>query len=175
MLYSECRNLPLQDHGIEQKGIGWQPWVARDPMRAIGVYRTSMDGRPQHAVAAYWICFEIEQIAEGTMGQAAKIEFLFWEDCPSHPEAWKRLHEVMAELDIEAPVEKIEVLTDEDADRLSFPGSPTIRVDGKDIDPAGAAQMGTALTCRVYVLQDGRYSPVPSREMIRQALVRDSE
>jgi hypothetical protein len=109
------------------------------------------------------------------MGQAAKIEFLFWEDCPSHPEAWKRLQEVMAELGVETPVEKIEVLTDEEAGRLSFPGSPTIRVDGTDIDPTGAAQMGTALTCRVYVLEDGRFSPVPSREMIRQALVGDSE
>jgi hypothetical protein len=134
-----------------------------------------MDRRPLRAVAACWTCFEIEQIVEGTMGQAAKIEFLFWEDCPSHPEAWKRLQEVMAELGVETPVEKIEVLTDEEAGRLSFPGSPTIRVDGTDIDPTGAAQMGTALTCRVYVLEDGRFSPVPSREMIRQALVGDSE
>jgi hypothetical protein len=99
-----------------------------------------------------------------------KIEFLYWEDCPSHPEARKRLQEVMDELGIDAPVQEIEVLTDEDAERLSFPGSPTIRVDGADIDSGGAAQMGTALTCRVYVLEDGRYSPVPSKEMIRLAL-----
>jgi hypothetical protein len=99
-----------------------------------------------------------------------KIEFLYWEDCPSHPQAWKLLQEVMAELSIEAAVEQIEVVTDEDAERLAFPGSPTIRVNGTDIDPAGASQMGTALTCRIYRLQDGRFSPVPSKEMIRQAL-----
>jgi hypothetical protein len=99
-----------------------------------------------------------------------KIEFLFWEDCPSHPEARKRLGEVMAEMGIEAPVEETEVLTDEDAERLRFPGSPTIRVNGFDVDPASATQMGTALTCRVYVLEDGRFSPVPSKEMIRRAL-----
>ncbi len=99
-----------------------------------------------------------------------KIEFLFWQDCPSHPEARKLLKEVMAEMGLEAPVEEIEVLTDEDAARLKFPGSPTIRVDGMDIDAAGAAQMGTALTCRVYLLEDGRYSPVPSKEMLRRAL-----
>jgi hypothetical protein len=105
------------------------------------------------------------------MGDTPKIEFLFWEDCPSHPEAWKRLQEVIAEAGIDMPIEKIEVLTDEDAARLRFPGSPTIRVDGVDIDPAGAAQMGTALTCRVYQLEDGRISPVPSKEMIYRALV----
>jgi hypothetical protein len=99
-----------------------------------------------------------------------KIEFLFWEDCPSHPGAYRLLQEVMGELGLETPIERIEVLTDDDARRLSFPGSPTIRVDGEDIDPSGAAQMGTALTCRVYVLEDGRFSPVPSKDMIRRAL-----
>lgn len=99
-----------------------------------------------------------------------KIEFLFWQDCPSHPGALQRLQGVMAELGIESPIEQIEVLTDEDAVRLRFPGSPTIRVDGVDIDPAGAAQMGTALTCRVYVLEDGRISPLQSEEMIHRAL-----
>lgn len=105
------------------------------------------------------------------MGDTPQIEFFFWEDCPSHPEAWTRLQQVMTEVGVEAPVERIEVLTDADAERLRFPGSPTIRVDGVDIDPAGAAQMGTALTCRVYRLEDGRFSPVPSKEMIHRALV----
>jgi hypothetical protein len=108
------------------------------------------------------------------MGNGIKIEFLYWEDCPSHPQAWKLLQEVMAELGIKIPVERILVVTDEDAHRLAFPGSPTIRVNGADIDPDGATQMGTALTCRIYRLPDGRFSPVPSREMIRQALAGES-
>jgi hypothetical protein len=108
------------------------------------------------------------------MGNESKIEFLYWEDCPSHPQAWSLLQEAMAELGVEIPVEQIEVVTDEDAERLAFPGSPTIRVNGVDIDPDGAAQMGTALTCRIYRLQDGRFSPVPSKEMIRQALAGES-
>jgi hypothetical protein len=104
------------------------------------------------------------------MEDVRKIEFLYWEDCPSHPEAWERLRGVMAEEGIDVPVERIEVRTDEDAQMLAFPGSPTIRVNGVDVDPAGASQMGTALTCRVYILEDRRYSPVPSRAMIRRAL-----
>jgi hypothetical protein len=99
-----------------------------------------------------------------------RIEFLYWSECPSHPEARRRLGEVLIDLDLEAQVEEIEVLTDEAAARLAFPGSPTIRVDGVDVDPLSAAQMGTALACRVYVLEDGRYSPVPSKEMLRRAL-----
>jgi hypothetical protein len=107
------------------------------------------------------------------MANKDKIEFLYWEDCPSHTQAFELLREVMAEMGIDSPVERIEVLTDEDAAQLQFPGSPTIRVGGKDIDPSGAAQMGTALTCRVYLLGDGRFSPVPSKDMIRSALAGD--
>jgi hypothetical protein len=105
----------------------------------------------------------------------AKIEFLYWEGCPSHPEARRRLREVMDEMGIETAVEEIEVLTDDQAYRLEFPGSPTIRINGVDVDPTGASQMASALTCRVYRLEDGRFSPVPSREMIRQALQASQE
>lgn len=101
----------------------------------------------------------------------AKIQFFYWEDCPSHPEAWQLLREVLAEEGLDWPVERTLVEGDEDAQQWKFPGSPTIRVDGQDVDPRGALQMGVALACRVYRLEDGRYSPVPSREMIRRALL----
>ncbi|MGD2039762.1 MAG: DUF2703 domain-containing protein [Anaerolineae bacterium] len=105
------------------------------------------------------------------MSSEPQIDFLYWEECPSHPAARKLLQETMAELDLQVPVNEIEVLTDEDAERLAFPGSPTIRVNGADVDPRGAAHMGTALTCRVYILEGERYSPLPSKDMIRQALM----
>jgi len=98
------------------------------------------------------------------------IEFLYWQDCPSHPQALERLQKVMAEVGDHSPIELIEVRTEDDAEHLSFPGSPTIRVDGNDVDPSGAQQMGIALTCRIYRLEDGRFSPLPSEEMIRRAL-----
>ena len=98
-----------------------------------------------------------------------KIEFLFWRGCPSHPEARELLGEVLAGRGIDASVEEHEVTTQEEAERLRFPGSPTIRVDGRDVDPAGAAAR-PALTCRIYHLPDGRVSPVPTREQLEEAL-----
>jgi hypothetical protein len=100
-----------------------------------------------------------------------KIQFLWWEDCPSHPEAWQRLLEVLADMRIDAPVERIEIRTDEEAERWHFPGSPTIQIDGEDIDP-NASQLPTRLTCRLYFKEDGRPSPLPSKEMIKRALQR---
>jgi hypothetical protein len=98
-----------------------------------------------------------------------KIDFYFWAGCPSHPEALELLQAVLAERGLDAPVELHEVFTHEQARELAFPGSPTIRVDGRDVDPDGA-EAPPSLTCRVYRLPDGRPSPVPSREQLEEAL-----
>ncbi len=98
-----------------------------------------------------------------------RIDFLFWRDCPSHPEARELLRDVLQERGVDAEIVEREVLTQDEAEELAFPGSPTIRVDGRDVDPAGAASR-PALTCRIYHLPDGRVSPVPSRELLEEAL-----
>jgi hypothetical protein len=100
---------------------------------------------------------------------AEKIELYWWEGCPSHPEALALLESVLAERGLEIEVELHEVKTDDEAVALRFPGSPTIRVDGRDIDPFGAKSR-PALNCRIYLLPDGRVSPVPSREQLEEAL-----
>jgi hypothetical protein len=97
------------------------------------------------------------------------IELLYWEGCPSHPEARALLEQVLAELGRDDAIVMKEVTTDEEAERLRFPGSPTIRVDGRDVDPEGAGNR-PALTCRIYHLPDGRVSPIPSREQLEAAL-----
>jgi hypothetical protein len=98
-----------------------------------------------------------------------QIDFLFWDGCPSYPEAEALLADVLRERGLEAEIVRTEVTSDEDAERLAFPGSPTIRIDGRDIDPAGAHSR-PSLTCRIYHLPDGRVSPVPSREALEAAL-----
>jgi hypothetical protein len=100
---------------------------------------------------------------------SVKVEFLFWAGCPSHPEALALLEQVLAEHEIDAEVVSREIFTRDEAVELAFPGSPTIRVDGRDVDPDGAAAP-PSLACRVYRLPDGRPSPVPSRKQLEEAL-----
>jgi hypothetical protein len=97
------------------------------------------------------------------------VELLYWEGCPSYPEAKALLEEVLRERGLDAPVELREVRTHDEAVALRFPGSPTIRVDGRDVDPVGA-ESTPALTCRIYRFPDGRVSPVPSRQQLEEAL-----
>src|SRR5919198_151325 len=98
------------------------------------------------------------------------IEFLYWEECPSHERALEILREVLAAEGAAADVQLRRVDTDEQAQAERFLGSPTIRIDGVDIDPAATQQPYYALTCRAYTRDDGRISPLPPVEMIRRAI-----
>jgi hypothetical protein len=101
--------------------------------------------------------------------QQPKVELLYWEGCPSHPQALAQLREAMDELGLDSEaVEVRHVGTDADADAEGFVGSPTIRIDGVDVQDPG--EEPTALTCRVYHRRDGRISPLPDPADVRSAL-----
>ena len=89
----------------------------------------------------------------------------------SHPETLADLRQSLREEGVDTEVELVEVETDDQARREQFPGSPTIRIDGDDIFPSAEAEP-YSLTCRVYRLRDGRNSPTPDPEDLRDAIRR---
>jgi hypothetical protein len=98
-----------------------------------------------------------------------RVEFLFWEGCPSHPRALAELRAAMADVALDpGTVILREVRTQADAARERFVGSPTIRIDGVDVQPSREEPFG--LTCRVYHRRDGRISPTPDPADVRDAL-----
>jgi hypothetical protein len=101
--------------------------------------------------------------------ESMTVELLFWEGCPSHPKALAELRAAMSELGLDPNgVVVREVSTDADAERERFVGSPTIRIDGADVQPPVDEPYG--LTCRVYHRRDGRVSPTPDPADLRDAL-----
>jgi hypothetical protein len=98
-----------------------------------------------------------------------RIEILYWAGCPSLAETQALLESVLAEAGVDARVELLEVTTHEQAEAERFPGSPTIRVDGRDVDPAGANGR-PSLSCRIYHRPDGRATPVPTRAQLLETL-----
>jgi hypothetical protein len=100
-----------------------------------------------------------------------KVELLWWEGCPSHPEALADLKRVLEEEGVPAEVELIEIHTDDQAGAERFVGSPTIRIGGEDAFPPGEEEP-FGLTCRIYRLRDGRVSPTPDPEDLREAVRR---
>jgi hypothetical protein len=101
-----------------------------------------------------------------------RVELLWWEGCPSWPEALRGLKQVLGEegLDPES-VELVQVMSDEQAERDGFHGSPTIRIDGEDIVPPQDGHP-VGLSCRIYRLRDGRPSPTPDLDDVRDAVRR---
>jgi hypothetical protein len=97
------------------------------------------------------------------------VELLFWEGCPSHPRALADLRAALAAegLDPDEVVVR-EITTEEQAAREGFVGSPTIRIDGVDVQDPGHEPAG--LTCRVFRRRDGRISPTPDPADVRQAI-----
>ena len=99
-----------------------------------------------------------------------RIDFLYWRECPSHSRAWQRLHDVLGSMSLRAEVHRIEVKTEAEAEGYQFPGSPTLRINGRDIDSAGAREQPFGLTCRIYHDRAGGVTPLPSEALIREAL-----
>ncbi len=99
------------------------------------------------------------------------MQLLWWEGCPSTEATLASLREALDEegLDPQA-VELREIRTEDDAQVEGFIGSPTIRVGDREVAPAQGEPLG--LTCRVYRLRDGRASPTPDPQDIRDTIRR---
>lgn len=107
-----------------------------------------------------------------TKTSVTNIDFLYDPDCSSHEAALDRLLSVVADIDSTATVAVQAVTSHEQAQYLRFLGSPTIRVNGHDIEDGSAGRDDFSLTCRAYVRPDGRISPLPPETLIRDALLR---
>ncbi len=78
------------------------------------------------------------------------IEVLYFEGCPNLEPTLSLADEVLSELGLSGEVREVEVRTVEDAERLRFLGSPSVRVDGKDIEPGAESRTEYAMSCRIY-------------------------
>ena len=97
------------------------------------------------------------------------VEVLWFEGCANHEAAVAMLDEVIARSGREATVTEVYVPDEEAARRRRFPGSPTIRVDGHDIEPGYQDSGVYGLRCRIYRTATG-YRGVPDRDWIVKAL-----
>jgi hypothetical protein len=98
---------------------------------------------------------------------------LWWEGCPSTERALTELREALADVGLPDEVQMREIRTDDEAQAVGFTGSPTIVIDGVELMARlgrGAGDEPAGLNCRVYVRRDGRVSPTPDPQDLRDAL-----
>jgi hypothetical protein len=98
-----------------------------------------------------------------------KIELYYFKDCPSFETAAANLKEALRAEGQPEDILMVEVTSEEEVQRRHFIGSPTIRIDGVDLEGPQAEAKGYAFGCRIYWDQ-GHTTGWPSVEQIRRAL-----
>ncbi len=93
-----------------------------------------------------------------------RVEVLYFEGCPNHAPTVARVREVMAECGISAELDEVEVRDAAEAERLGFLGSPSVRINGVDVEPDEAEDREIGFGCRLY-----GGSGLPSRELLVEA------
>ena len=101
-----------------------------------------------------------------------RIEVLYFDGCPNHERLLEHLPGLLERAGVEAEIFLHNVADDERAQREQFLGSPTIRVDGRDIDPGAASREDYGLKCRIYQTPAG-LSGLPPDQWILDALAGD--
>jgi hypothetical protein len=100
-----------------------------------------------------------------------RIELLWWDGCPSTERTLADLRSALREAGLDPKaIELREVASDEQAERERFPGSPTIRINGRDPFPG---EVSIGLSCRIYRSAEGRPSPTPDPAELRAAIARE--
>jgi hypothetical protein len=103
-----------------------------------------------------------------------RVELLYFDGCPNFE---RLLPELQALVDEHAPGNRVELRRIESSDaaeRERFLGSPTVRVDGEDVEPTASARSDFGLKCRLYRTADG-VSGAPADEWILDALRRAAD
>ncbi|MCZ6463821.1 MAG: hypothetical protein O7A09_05745 [Proteobacteria bacterium] len=93
------------------------------------------------------------------------IEVLYFEGCPNHPPTLELARQVLGELGLAGEIREVRVETAEDAARERFLGSPSVRVNGEDIEPEVRERTDFGLSCRIYA-----GGGVPPKELLVTAL-----
>lgn len=98
-----------------------------------------------------------------------KIEVLYFDGCPNHKPAVERIHELLREEGVSAELLEVNVNDAMIAQQVGFLGSPSVRVNGLDVEPEARTARDYGMMCRTYSV-DGRREGMPSREVLRQAI-----
>jgi len=98
-----------------------------------------------------------------------KIELLYFDGCPNHETALANLKEVLAEAGIKEEIQIINIEQPEDVAKHCFLGSPSIRINDKDLETAEDESTEYSMRCRRYKNGDVM-AGFPSKELIRMNL-----
>jgi hypothetical protein len=102
-----------------------------------------------------------------------KIEVLYVRDCPSHRAAVELVEGILVSKGFTEKVQEVLVRDQSMALELKFPGSPTIRINERDVVRESPTDQAFALSCRLY--HGSEQLGLPPSEVVRRAVVEAAE
>jgi hypothetical protein len=102
------------------------------------------------------------------------IEVLYIQECPNYQETLALVERVREELGIDTELRTSVIVDQAAADQARFPGSPTVRVDGQDVEPGSEPGAEYFLGCRLYRLEY-HFAGQPEERWVREALLRAAD
>ena len=100
-----------------------------------------------------------------------KVEVLYFDGCPNHEVLLPRLRELLTLSRVSTDIELVRIVDAEEAEQRRFLGSPTLRIDGEDVEPGAGKRTDFGLKCRLFATPDGLRS-TPADEWVLTALRR---
>jgi hypothetical protein len=107
-------------------------------------------------------------------GRRPVIEVLYVQDCPHYPATLALVERVRAEVGIDAELRTSLILDQAAAEQARFAGSPTVRVDGRDVEPGSEPVTEYVFGCRLYRLEY-RFAGLPEERWVWEALLRAAD
>jgi tRNA-splicing ligase RtcB len=114
-------------------------------------------------------CFAGDHGSPATEEVVMKVEILYFSGCPNYDPAVARLSDILRQEAVCAELVEVEIKDAHTAHMMGFLGSPSIRINGRDVEPTARSSRAFGLTCRTYV-DDGNRAGVPPSEVIRAAV-----
>ena len=98
-----------------------------------------------------------------------RVEVLYFDGCPNHESLLPHLRDLLATSGVSADIELVRVEDQDAADRARFLGSPTVRINDRDVEPGAGERDDFGLKCRLFATPDGLRG-LPADEWILAAL-----
>jgi hypothetical protein len=99
------------------------------------------------------------------------VELLYFDGCPHFEALLEHLRKLLQSVDAGDVIHLRSIPDERAASREHFLGSPTVRVDGRDVEPGASERSDFSLTCRLYATAD-ELRPTPLDEWVLAALAR---
>ena len=98
-----------------------------------------------------------------------KVEVLYFKGCPNHEPAVEQVRKALQNEGLPILVNEVEITDPAMAQKFGFLGSPSIRIDGIDVEPGAREIKSFGFGCRTYSDDEGRRSGLPPVGLIQQA------